>query len=494
MFNKKSVAVIGSGFAGLSASSVLATEGYDVHLFEKNASLGGRARQFESDGFVFDMGPSWYWMPDVFDRFFERFGKKTSDYYSLKKLDPGFQIIFGKDDVMSIPASYEELLDVFEEHESGAASKLQSFMKEAEYKYEVGINDLVYKPGFSILEFLQPRIIGGAFRLQIFSSFRKHVHKHFKHPKLRALMEFPVLFLGAMPQDTPALYSLMNYAGLKQGTFYPLGGFGKVIDGMASLAEDLGVNIHSSDPVRQLDVKDSMISYINSHGNSMKIDGVIGAADYNHIEQNLIPGKYRNYSPQYWDKKVFAPSCLLFYLGIDKKVARLEHHNLFFDEDLEPHAVEIYKKPAWPEKPLFYVCAPSKTDDSVAPKGKENLFVLMPIAPNLEDTEDLREHYFDVLMNRLEAFSGEDIRSNLVYKRSYCVKDFKSDYNAYKGNAYGLANTLNQTAILKPSLRNKKLKNLFYAGQLTAPGPGVPPSLISGQIAAEQLIKQLDKN
>jgi len=491
MLNKKSIGVIGSGFAGLASASVLASEGHSVHLYEKNQELGGRARQFQAEGFIFDMGPSWYWMPDVFDRFFERFGKKTADYYDLKQLDPGFQVIFGENDTMKIPASFDELIDQFEQIESGAGTALQRFIKDAEYKYDVGINDLVYKPGFSLTEYLEPRVIKGALRLQIFSSFRKHVQKHFKHPRLRALMEFPVLFLGAMPQDTPALYSLMNYAGLKQGTFYPMGGFGKVIDGMADLARDLGAVIHNSEPVQKLEVSDSRIGYISANGNSMNVDGVIGAADYNHIEQNLLNREHRNYSSEYWDKKVFAPSCLLFYLGVDKKITNLEHHNLFFDEDLEPHAVNIYKDPMWPDKPLFYVCAPSVTDSSVAPEGKENLFVLMPLAPNLHDEEEIREHYFEKLMARLEAHTGESVREHIIYKKSYCVSDFKKDYNAYKGNAYGLANTLNQTAILKPSLRNKKVKNLFYAGQLTAPGPGVPPSLISGQIAAEQLLKKL---
>ncbi|MCB9246476.1 MAG: phytoene desaturase [Flavobacteriales bacterium] len=491
MLNKNKLAVIGSGFAGLSSAAILAQHGYDVHVFEKNEQVGGRARQFSEQGFLFDMGPSWYWMPDVFEKFYNLFGRTTSDFYELKKLDPGFQVIYGREDAIKIPASWEELQALFESEEPGSAAKLRRFMDEAAYKYEVGINDLVYKPGLSILELMDTRLISGVFKLQVFSSFRKHVHGYFNNPRLRALMEFPVLFLGAMPSDTPALYSLMNYAGMKQGTFYPMGGFGKVVDAFRSIAVDQGAHIYTNEPVQGIEVRNNRATYLSANGHSMEIDGVIGAADYNHIENKLIQSRFRNYSESYWDKRVFAPSCLLFYLGIDRKIDKLEHHNLFFDEDLDAHALEIYKNPKWPEKPLFYVCAPSKTDPEVAPEGKENLFLLMPIAPGLTDHGSLREKYFQLIMDRLEAFTGMPIRKHIEYKKSYCVEDFVHDYNAYKGNAYGLANTLRQTANLKPSLRNKKIRNLYYAGQLTVPGPGVPPSIISGQVAAEQLHKQL---
>lgn len=492
MLNKKRVAVIGSGFAGLSSAAVLASKGLDVSIYEKNADLGGRARQFSHDGFTFDMGPSWYWMPDVFERYFNRFGHSASDFYDLVKLDPGFQIIYGVNDDMKIPASWDEMLELFENTEAGSADKLQKFIREAEYKYAVGINELVYKPGFSLMEYVRPDIIKGVFRLQVFSSFRKHVYRYFKHPRLRALMEFPVLFLGALPQNTPALYSLMNYAGLKQGTFYPMGGFGKVIDAMKQIAEKQGVTIYTGEPVEHIGIENSLANFIYANGHGGPIDGIIGTADYHHIEQHLIDEPYRNYTEAYWDKKTFAPSCLLFYLGVDKKIDKLQHHNLFFEEDLDRHAEQIYTNPAWPEKPLFYACVPSKTDQEVAPEGKENLFLLMPIAPGLSDQGMMREKYYQIMMERLEAYTGMNVRDHVTYKKSYCVNDFVSDYNAYKGNAYGLANTLGQTAILKPSLRNKKIHNLYYAGQLTQPGPGVPPSIISGQVAAEQLIKELN--
>jgi phytoene desaturase len=488
---KKKIAVIGSGFAGISAATVLADQGQEVHLFEKNEQIGGRARQFAADGFLFDMGPSWYWMPDVFERYFERFGYHPRDFYDLKLLDPGFTMVFEGNEILDVPADFEALCDLFESIETGAADQLRKFMKEAAYKYEVGINDLVYKPGLSLTEFADFKLFRDVFRLQIFSSFSDHVKKHFKHPKLVALMEFPVLFLGAMPEKTPALYSLMNYAGLKMGTFYPMGGFHKIIEGMAQIAKDKGVHFYTGEPVEQLQVANNLVSHVSANGHSMDVDAVIGAADYHHIESKLLAEPYRNYDEKYWSKKTFAPSSLLFYLGVDKKVPGLNHHTLFFDNNLKQHSEEIYVDPKWPEQPLFYVCCPSKTDPEVAPEGKENVFILMPIAPGLEDTEAIREEYYHRLMDRLEDFVGEDIRNHVIYKKSYCVTDFVNDYNAYKGNAYGLANTLMQTAILKPRMKSKKLNNLFFAGQLTVPGPGVPPSIISGQVAAKELLKQL---
>ena len=305
-------------------------------------------------------------------------------------------------------------------------------------------------------------------------------------------MEFPVLFLGAMPKDTPALYSLMNYAGLKLGTWYPMGGFGSVIKAMEDVATRRGATIHLNSEVEAIRTENHLATGIMVNGIQVSFDAVIASADYHHVEQKLLPQSLRNYNEAYWDKKTFAPSSLIFYLGINKRLSSLHHHTLFFDHDLEQHAIEIYKQPSWPSKPLFYVCCPSKTDPSVAPEGHENLFLLMPLAPGLEDTEDLREKYFSIMMERLESHVGEAIRGHIDYKRSYCVRDFQSDYHAYKGNAYGLANTLPQTAILKPSIRNKKVRNLFYTGQLTVPGPGVPPSIISGNVAAQQLQNYLN--
>lgn len=488
------IAVIGSGFSGLSAASYLGLAGHEVHVFEKNSTPGGRARQLKThNGYTFDMGPSWYWMPDVFEKFFGDFGYKVSDLYKLQLLDPSFEVVYKNSEKLSVPENYSKLRMVFESIEKGSAEKLDRFMEEAQYKYEQGMESLVYMPGLSLSEFADINLIKGALRLQVFSSFSKHVRRFFKNPKLIALMEFPVLFLGAMPQDTPALYSLMNYAGLKLGTWYPEGGFGKVIEAMVKIAEKNGVVFHFNAAVDKISAEGNKVQSLFVNNEEFTFDAVVAAADYQHVENKLLPKQYRNYKANYWENKTFAPSCLIYYLGVSEKIPELEHHTLFFDEDLFEHSVEIYKDPKWPSKPLFYVCCPSQTDDSVAPAGHENLFLLMPLAPGLEDGEELRERFFQIMMDRLEKQIGRKIRPYLDYKKSYCVSDFILDYNSYKGNAYGLANTLQQTAILKPKIRNKKLSNLFYAGQLTVPGPGVPPSLISGKIAADQVIKELKK-
>ena len=490
----KSVAIIGSGFSGLASAAVLASNGVQVNVYEKNAHIGGRARVLYIDDFTFDMGPSWYWMPDVFERFFEQFGYKASDFYELKKLSPSFCIFFGKEDIVDIPSEVEDLYTLFETIEKGSAAKLKEFMIEAAYKYDVGINKLVYKPGLSWLEFADSDIIKGVFRLQVFSSFSKHVRKYFKDHRLIALMEFPVLFLGAKPADTPALYSLMNYAGLQLGTWYPMGGFSKIIEAMKTVAERAGAVFHLNANVDAFAFNKGSIKSIQSASHTIPVDAVIASADYHHVEQDLLPEALRKYSEKYWNNRVFAPSSLIFYLGVKKKVKSLRHHNLFFDEDLDVHAEEIYDKPSWPSKPLFYVCCPSKTDPSVAPADCENIFILMPLAPGVHDDNETREKYFNIIMDRLEKISGETFRDEIIVKKSYCISDFKSDYNAYKGNAYGLANTLMQTAVLKPSMRNSKVENLFYTGQLTVPGPGVPPAIISGQVAASELLNYFKRH
>lgn len=492
---QKHAVVIGSGFAGLSAATHLATNNYKVTLLEKNDSPGGRARKFSSQGFTFDMGPSWYWMPDVFEEYFSHFGKKPSDYYKLIRLDPSYSVIYGENDVLEIPANLEEFKAMLEQIEPGAGTQLDKFLAQAKYKYQVGIHDLVKKPSLSLLEFTSLSLVKDVMRMDIFQSMSTHVRKFFKSEKIIRLMEFPVLFLGETAENIPALYSLMNYADIALGTWYPMGGMHEIIHGMVSLAEEKSVNIRYNAEVEEIEIEQGEAKRIRlKSGELVNADVVIAGADYHHVDKHLINPKYSNYSEEYWDKRVLAPSSLLFYLGIDKKLTNLRHHNLFFDEPLGPHADAIYTNPRWPEAPLFYACVPSITDHKVAPEGMENLFLLIPLAPDLEDSEEIRERYYDIIMDRLEKISGQEIRSHVIFKRSYAHADFKADYHAYKGNAYGLANTLKQTALLKPSLKNKKVSNLFYTGQLTVPGPGVPPSLISGYVVANEVIKETQNN
>jgi len=481
--------IIGAGFAGLSAACFMAKSGWQVTVLDKHPTAGGRARQLVADGFTFDMGPSWYWMPDVFERFFEQFGKKVTDYYTLERLSPSYRVYWPEGHT-DVPADYQSLKDLFESIEPGSAKKLDKYLEEAEHKYRIGIQNLVYKPGQSVTEFLDWEVVKNVFKLDVFTSIKKHIAAHFKNEKLRQLMEFPILFLGALPQNTPALYSLMNYADMVGGTWYPQGGMFAIVEGMQKLAEELGVQFKLGEDAQEIKIESGAAKTVVTNKGTYSADVVISGADYHFTESHLLPPAYRTYTEAYWDKKVLAPSCLMYYVGLNKKLNNVLHHSLFFDVPFNQHATEIYAQPQWPTSPLFYLSVSSKTDDTVAPAGHENLVFLIPVASGLEeDSEAVREHYFNLIVTRLEQHTGQSIRDAIVYKKAFSVSDFKADYNAYKGNAYGLANTLLQTAILKPSCRSKKVSNLFYTGQFTVPGPGVPPSLISGEVVSKQVLK-----
>lgn len=480
---KRKIIIIGSGFSSLSAASYLAKKGYEVQVFEKNSSLGGRARQFTKDGFTFDMGPSWYWMPDVFESFYNDFGKTTSDFYKLDRLDPGYQVIFGEEDFMPIGGSLEKIYSVFENEEYGSHKKLENFMAEAKENYEIAIKDLVYRPGISPLELVTPSTIR---KIHLFvSTIQKEVYRQFKSDKLRQVLQFPVLFLGAKPENTPAFYNFMNYADFGLGTWHPEGGMYSIVKAMTSIARSLGVVFNTDAAVEKINVdfKGNAVG-VRINGVDIPSDIVLSGADYHHSE-SLLDKKYRAYSDAYWNKKVFAPSSLLFYMGIDKKVERLLHHNLFFDVDFNTHAKTIYDSPSWPKEPLFYANFPSISDPTMAPKNKETGFILIPIAPGIKDTPEMRKEQFEIVLERMERITKQNIKKHILFTESYCVNDFVSDYNSYKGNAYGMANTLLQTAFLRPKLKSKKVKNLYFTGQLTVPGPGVPPALISGKLVSD---------
>lgn len=482
----KNVGIIGAGLAGLYAACVLSKKkGYNITVVEKNEMAGGRSRYFKAEGFTFDMGPSWYWMPDVIDRLFEELGENREDYFKLKRLNPSYQVFWKDSEPTKIPADKEELFQLFDDLEEGGGDKLRKFLHDAEVKYKVAVANFLENPGDKWSELINLETLKYAFQLDLLKSVAKDVGKRFKSSKAQAILNFPVLFLGEMPNKIPSLYTLMNYADLELGTWYPEeGGMHALADALKQIAEKNGVKFIFDSEIHDLQLENDKVISLQNSVNSFDVDEVIGAADYHFIEQELIPEKYRRYNEKYWDKRKLAPSSLLFYIGLNKEVPGLLHHNLFFDEDLFEHGKEIYDHPQWPKKPLFYVSAPSKTDDKVAPEGCENLFFLMPLAPDLKDNEELRDQYFDIICNRINQHLNFNIKDHIVYKRSYCVNDFKADYNSYKGNAYGLANTLMQTANLKPKIKSK-LSNLTYCGQLTVPGPGMPAVMISGKIAAK---------
>lgn len=483
---RKTISIIGSGFSALSASCYLAKAGHAVSIYEKNSTVGGRARQFKKDGFTFDIGPSWYWMPDIFDKFFNDFGKTTSDYYQLDKLSPAYKIFFS-DDVITIGDHMDKICDEFERIEAGSSIPLRKFIATAQENYDIAINKVVLKPGLSPFELVTKETVTRLDRF--YKTISKEVRKNFKNPKLISTLEFPVLFLGAKPNQTPSFYSFMNFADFGLGTWHPKGGMYEIVKAMKSLAESLGVIINTNSNVEKISVDNKKAKSITVNGTIINSDIILSGADYHHSE-TLLDKNYRQYSESYWESRTFAPSSLLFYVGFNQKLKNIEHHNLFFDTDFEKHAEEIYDNPKWPENPLFYANFPSVTDLSMAPDNCETGFFLIPIAPGLEDTEELRQQYFDLIMERFEQRTDqENVKSHILFKESYCVNDFIEDYNSYKGNAYGMANTLMQTAFLRPKLKSKKVDGLYFTGQLTVPGPGVPPALISGKLVAQLIQK-----
>ncbi|GAA4062420.1 phytoene desaturase family protein [Flavobacterium cheonanense] len=483
---RKNIKIIGSGFSALAAACYLAKEGNKVTIYEKNSTIGGRARQLKKDGFTFDIGPTWYWMPDVFERFFNDFGKKPSDYYELIKLSPAYQVYFGVNEFVTIADNLPEIITTFESIEKGSGEKLASFMKEAQSNYDIAIKDLVYRPGVSPLELIT---VETALKVnQFFGNISKDIRRRFKNKKLVQILEFPVLFLGAKPSDTPSFYNFMNFADFGLGTWHPKNGMYSVVLAMEQLAKELGVNFNVNSNIEKIEVTDGKATALVVNGEKVAADIILSGADYHHSE-TLLDEKHRAYSEKYWEKKTFAPSSLLFYVGFDKNIANVEHHSLFFDVDFDIHAQDIYDNPKWPKEPLFYASFPSKTDSNSAPEGKEAAIFLIPLAPGLNDTNELREQYFEKIITRLEKLTAQSLKNNIIFKESFCVNDFIKDYNSYKGNAYGMANTLLQTAFLRPKLKSKKVKSLYFTGQLTVPGPGVPPALISGKLVAD-LIKK----
>ena len=484
---KKNIAIIGSGFSSLSAACYLAKAGHNVTIYEKNDTLGGRARQFKAEGFTFDMGPSWYWMPDVFDKFFNDFGKKVSDYFTLTKLNPAYRVYFGKDNFIDIEDSPEKICKKFESIEKGSGEKLKKYLKIAKENYEIGVTDMLYKmPGNSPLELVSKKTVK---RVRFFlSNIRKDVRRDFKNPKLRSILEFPVLFLGAKASNTPAFYNFMNYADFGIGTFQPPNGFHDLVNAMVDLGKSLGVKYKVNHKLSKINVRNKKVENIVVNGKSTDCDLILSGADYHHTE-SLLPVKSRQYNNRYWKSRVFAPSSLLFYVGFNKKLKNVQHHNLIFDTDFNKHAEEIYDSPKWPTDPLFYANFTSKTNTKTAPEGAENAFFLIPIAIDLIDNEETRDKYFEKIIKKMELYTGQELKDSITYKRSFCVNDFKNEYNSYGGNAYGLANTLFQTAFLRPNIKSKLVQNLYFCGQLTVPGPGVPPAVVSGELVANLINK-----
>ena len=481
------VVVIGGGFGGLSTACYLADAGADVTLLEKNGQLGGRASRLEVDGFRFDMGPSWYLMPDVFERFFEYFDHEPSDYYDLTRLDPHYRIFFKDGDRVDMVPDLAENRKVFESYEPGAGERFDEYLRKSKKNYEVGMEHFVYEDRTSVSDYLDLNVAKNARGLSLIGSMQDHVEKYFEHPKLQQIMQYPLVFLGGAPNNTPALYNLMSHVDFNMGVYYPENGVGGVVDGMVELGEELGIDFRTDAPAAEIRGREGAFVTRTEDGREFFSEYVVSDADYRHTEMELLDEQKRQYDADYWDSRTYAPSAFLLYLGVEGDVDPLEHHSLVLPTDWDDHFETIFEDPAWPDDPAYYLCVPSRTDDDVAPDGHSNLFALVPIAAGLEDTPELRQKYRDLVLDDIATNTGVDLRDRIVVEERFCVNDFADRYNSTQGTALGLAHTLRQTALFRPSHRSSAVDGLYFTGSFTTPGIGVPMCLISGQLTAEAM-------
>jgi 1-hydroxy-2-isopentenylcarotenoid 3,4-desaturase len=485
----KSVIIIGSGFGGLSAAALLAKQDHKVTVIEKNDHPGGRASVWKKDGFIFDMGPSWYLMPDVFENFFKIFNKKPEDYMQLTRLDPSYRVFFDKDDFVDISTDIEKNMDLFETLEPGAKEKMKQYMEKSEYEYDIAMKDFIYKDYKHLTDFFKPRLIYEGTKLHMFEKLDNYAKRYFKSEKIRKILEYTIVFLGGSPYDSPALYSLMSHVDFNMGVWFPKGGIAALAQSMHSLAVEQGAEFIFEEPVEKILVENGKAIGVKTNKNEYHADIVVVNADYAWSEMNLLDEKHQSYTNKYWEKRKIAPSAYLLYLGLDKQLKKFIHHNLYFHPSWNEHFDDIFKDPKWPVNFSYYVSCISKTDPDSAIKNGENVFVLIPVAPDLKDTAEIREEYFDKVIEHMEELSQENIRDHIVVKRIFTHSDFTDRYNAYKGTALGLAHTLKQTAIFRPKHQSKKVKNLYYTGHYNHPGIGVPMVIISSKIVSDMIKK-----
>ncbi len=488
----KNVIIIGSGFGGLGTANILAKAGYNVTVLEKNDKVGGRANVFSDAGYTFDMGPSWYLMPDVFEHFFKLIGEDVNEHLDLKKLGPSYKIFFKDTDLepVDIYSDLERDIPTLEKLEPGAGDQLREYLRRAEEQYEIAYDRFMFKNYSSVLDFLNWEVMTEGRKLAVFEKMDKYVKRFFKTPELQKIMQYTLVFLGSSPYNTPALYNIMSHIDFNMGVYYPQGGIYEIIKALKNIAEKNSVKFRVNTPVQKIITENGKATGVQlADGTVMNADIIISNADIEHTEMQLLEEKDRSYNNKYWDKKVLAPSALIMYLGVDGEIPNLTHHNLIFSKDWEKNFAEIFDNATWPSDPSLYICNPSKTDPNVAPAGKENLFVLVPIAAGLKYTQEDLERYADKTLETMEKECKiPDLRKRVEVRHLFSVKDFEQKYNSFKGSALGLAHTLNQTAAFRPDTVSKKVDNLYYVGGNTNPGIGMPICLISAELVYKRMI------
>lgn len=487
------VVIIGGGIGGLSTAAYLGKKGFNVELYEKNERVGGRASLLEKDGFKFDMGPSWYLMPDIFERYFNHFGYEPSDFLDLVKLNPNYKIFFKDGDKVEIPEEPEKVKEIFEEYEDGAGEAFEKYLEKSRESYDVGMNNFVLKDRNRFRDYLSLDVALNARKLNLFKSMDSYVSDYFDNKKLQQIMQYSLVFLGGYPKNTPALYNLMSHVDFNMGVYYPRGGIYEIIKSMKDIAEEQGVEIHCNSEVQSIERRDGRVE-VKFEDTLVETDYVVSNAGYGFTETKLITDKnLRQYSEDYWNKKTYAPSAFLMYLGLSKELTELDHHNLVLPLDWDEHFEQIFEEPDYPDNPAYYVCNPSETDVSVAPEGKSSIFILVPLAPELKDNKQVRDKFKEKILDDFGENIGIDLRDLIEFEETFSVNDFKTRYNGINGTALGLAHTLRQTSVFRPKKSSKKFKELFYTGADTNPGIGMPMCLISGEQTAEEVEKRANK-
>jgi phytoene desaturase len=489
MRSNKNIVIIGAGLSGLSAAPLLAKDGFHVLVVEKNSNFGGVAGRFLYKGYSFDSGPTWYLMPEVFEYYFSLFKKSHADYYNLIQLDPSYRVFFNKEEWVDIRSDVNHNAGVFDSLEFGGGNKLKQYLAKAEYKYNIAYNEFLYRNYNSIFDFLNKKFLFEGIRLHVFRNLDSYVKKYFKNKKTAQILEFNTVFLGSSPDRIPALYSLMSHADIKKGVMYPQGGIYKLSEALYSLGKEYGVEYFFDHKVERIHIKNNKAISVQTNHDIFEADIVLATADYHHTETELLDKKYQSYSERYWKKRTLAPTAFLMYVAVEKKIPVLEHHNLYLAQNWENHFQAIFKKPSWPDNPSYYIGCPSKTDSTVSPPQCESLFILVPVAPDLDDNEEVKEKFSNAVISHFEELIGEPVKNFIVFKKILSHSNFKTGYNLYKGTSMGLAHTLFQTAVFRPSHKSKKVSNLYYTGHYTHPGIGMPMVIISSQIVS-QLIRE----
>lgn len=490
---KSKVVIIGGGIGGLAAANLLAKAGYDVHVYEQHSQLGGRAGEKVIKGFRFDTGPSWYLMPDVFKQYFNLFNRNVAKELSLLRLKPAYKVFYESRQPITVTSYLTNDAKTFEAIEPGAGKALERYVAASEEAYQMAIKHFLYTNFDRKHELLHADIMKRSVQLArlLFTPIHTHVQKFVRTKALQQILEYPMVFLGSSPFTAPAMYSLMSALDFKEGVYFPKKGMYTIVELLVSIGKEQGVQYHTGEEVRQIQTKQGIATGVTlKSGEQVSADIVISNADLHHTETRLLEAENRSYPNTYWSKKEAGISGLLIYLGVKGALPQLEHHNLFFVDNWKENFTAIYEDKKLPSSASLYVSRTSATDPTTAPKGHENLFVLVPLPTGFSidraELTKLTDHFINEIAQHMEV---PDLADRIVYRESFGPDQFKEKFHAWQGTALGVSHLLTQSAFWRTSNKSKKVKNLYYVGANTTPGIGVPMCIISAELVFKRIAK-----